>query len=296
MRHVVWVAPLLMIAAGSSNYFGAALAVGLFDVFPPWIVAWMRMTAAGVILCVLFRPKLTHFTGRAGLQALIYGVATLGMNAAFYQAIAQLPIGTAVAIEFSGPVVLAAVTSRNVRDWAAVIAAAVGVVVLSGAQWGGSASGVLFALLAAILWATYVVVGAKISGDKDSTWQTMAAGMIMAGVLASPATIAGWPHSQTEMSYWVVLAIALGLGILSAVIPYGMDLIILRVAGPAYFSVLLALLPVTGAVVGALILGQMLSAAEIVGMVLVVVAVLLRTPPAAESQTVEEVEPKQPSA
>lgn len=296
MRHVVWVAPLLMIASGTSNYMGAARAVGLFDVFPPWIVAWLRMTTAGVILCLVFRPKAHHFRGRAGLQALLYGVSTLGMNMAFYQAIAELPIGTAVAIEFSGPVLLAAATSRNVRDWAAVFAAATGVVILSGAQWAGSASGVLFALLAAILWATYVVVGARISGDKDSSWQAMAAGMLMSGALTSPATVLAWPAAQTQISWWIVGVTAVGLGILSAVIPYGMDLIILRLAGPAYFSILLALLPVTGAVVGAVGLGQLLSAAELAGMALVVIAVLLRTPPAGKSQAVAEVEPTNPKA
>ena len=115
--------PLLMVLAGASNYLGAALAVYLFDVQSPWIVAWMRVGAAGIILVALVRPKKEHWKS---LPALVYGVVTLGMNTAFYEAIDRIPLGMAVAIEFIGPIAVAAWGSRTVRDWVALVAAATG--------------------------------------------------------------------------------------------------------------------------------------------------------------------------
>ena len=89
--------------AGLSLYAGAALAVGLFERFPPTIVAWFRVAAAGVVLLVVVRPARWEFTRRVGLVAGVFGCVTMGMNMVFYEAIAELPLGTAVAIEFMGP-------------------------------------------------------------------------------------------------------------------------------------------------------------------------------------------------
>ena len=131
-------APAVMIASGVSLYAGAAVAVGLFDVLPPAIVAWFRISAGAVILLVLVRPRLRDFRS---VPALIYGLATMGMNMAFYESIARLPLGTAVAVEFLGPVLVAALGSRSARDWAALALATVGVVVISGAVWSTAAVG-----------------------------------------------------------------------------------------------------------------------------------------------------------
>ncbi|NLF91809.1 MAG: EamA family transporter, partial [Corynebacterium marinum] len=149
-----------MIASSLSLYAGAAVAVGLFDQFPPVVVAWLRIAAAALILLVLHRPGPRSFTR----QAVGYGVATLGMNMTFYEAIARLPLGTAVAVEFLGPVLVAAVGSRSVRDWLALALAAVGVVTISGAVWSTAATGLLFALAAGAMWAIYIVVGSRIVG------------------------------------------------------------------------------------------------------------------------------------
>ena len=137
-------APAVMIASGLSLYAGAALAVGLFERFPPTIVAWFRVAAAGVVLLVVVRPARWEFTRRVGLVAGVFGCVTMGMNMVFYEAIAELPLGTAVAIEFMGPIVVAAWGSRSIWDWLALLLAGGGVLLMSGARWSASPRGVIF--------------------------------------------------------------------------------------------------------------------------------------------------------
>ncbi|MGD7003239.1 EamA family transporter [Corynebacterium halotolerans] len=270
-------APAVMVASGLSLYAGAALAVGLFESLPPTLVAWLRMSAAGVILVVLHRPAIRDFLGRRGFRAAIFGLVTLGMNMTFYEAIARLPMGTAVAIEFLGPIVVAALGSRTVRDWLALLLAGAGVLVLSGAQWAGASTGVLFALAAAALWAGYIVVGSRISEAGESR-SGLAVGFAWAGVILIPVALWLWPETGPGMPPLHLVGLSLGLGLLSAVIPYSLDQVVLRMAGSTYFALLLALLPLTAAVLGAVVLGQLLQPVEIIGILAVVAAVALRKP------------------
>lgn len=265
--------PLLMILSGTSNYLGAALAVNLFGIENPWIVAWMRVGAAGIIIALALQPSLTQWLS---WQALIYGVVTLGMNTSFYEVIQTIPLGMAVAIEFIGPICVAAWGSRTVRDWIALCAAATGVVVLSGTQWGANFTGILWILASAFLWAMYILVSNRLASS-DSTFHTMGVGLTYASLLVIPLVAWRWePIPATGPSVWLLIAMAIGLGLLSAVIPFVLDLIMLKSASPDYYAVLLALLPVTAAVIGMIALGQIPSAVEVLGILLIVIAVTLR--------------------
>lgn len=264
-----------MVGSGISLYLGAAIAVGLFDVFSPAAVAWFRIAGAAVILLALHRPKLSLFVGRAGVQAATYGIVTLAMNMTFYEAIARIPMGTAVAIEFLGPVVVAAIGSRGVRDIFSLILAVLGVVVISGAVWTDSATGLLLALAAGALWAVYIVVGSRISGETG--WTSMAVGFTWAAALAAPVAFLLWP-ADTGMPVPTLIGLILGLGLLSAAIPYSLDQVVMRMAGSATFAVMQAILPIVAAIIGAVTLGQMLRVAEIIGIAMVVAAVALRRP------------------
>ena len=265
--------PLLMILSGTSNYLGAALAVNLFGIENPWIVAWMRVGAAGIIIALALQPSLTQWLS---WQALIYGVVTLGMNTSFYEAIQTIPLGMAVAIEFIGPICVAAWGSRTVRDWIALCAAATGVVVLSGTQWGANFTGILWILASAFLWAMYILVSNRLASS-DSTFHTMGVGLTYASLLVIPLVAWRWePIPANGPSVWLLIAMAIGLGLLSAVIPFVLDLIMLKSASPDYYAVLLALLPVTAAVIGMIALGQIPSAVEVLGILLIVIAVTLR--------------------
>ncbi|MDH4657123.1 EamA family transporter [Corynebacterium pyruviciproducens] len=262
-----------MILSGTSNYLGAALAVNLFGIENPWIVAWMRVGAAGIIIALALQPSLTQWLS---WQALIYGVVTLGMNTSFYEAIQTIPLGMAVAIEFIGPICVAAWGSRTVRDWIALCAAATGVVVLSGTQWGANFTGILWILASAFLWAMYILVSNRLASS-DSTFHTMGVGLTYASLLVIPLVAWRWePIPATGPSVWLLIAMAIGLGLLSAVIPFVLDLIMLKSASPDYYAVLLALLPVTAAVIGMIALGQIPSAVEVLGILLIVIAVTLR--------------------
>jgi drug/metabolite transporter (DMT)-like permease len=138
-------APALFLLGGGSQYVGAAMAVALFQTLNPAGVAWLRMLGAAVVLVIWRRPPMAAWRGRRLLLAGTFGVVTGLMNAAFYEAIDRLPLGTAVAIEFCGPVAVAAFASRTARDWAALVLAGLGVALIADVQWAGSAGGVLWA-------------------------------------------------------------------------------------------------------------------------------------------------------
>src|SRR3954451_20247196 len=155
-------APLCFVVGGIAMYAGAAIAYDLFDDLPPQSVAWLRVCGAALVLAIVVRPwrRRREWTPSQLRIASAFGVATALMNTSFYLAIDRIPLGTAVAIEFAGPVTVAALTMRSRRSYAGLAAAAVGVIILSGVQASGDALGVLFALGAATCWAGYIVLGA----------------------------------------------------------------------------------------------------------------------------------------
>jgi len=269
-------APMLFVIGAVSMYAGAALAVGLFSLLAPAAVAVLRMLGAAAVLLAWRRPPAAAWRGARLLRAAAFGLATAGMNIAFYEAIARLPLGTAVAVEFCGPVAVAAVASRRPRDIAAVVLAAVGVALIADVRWSGSPSGVLWALAAAALWAAYIVLGKRVAGAGNGL-DDMAVGFAVAAVALSPLLLLpGGGTGLAALADPVVLVLAVGVGVLSSVVPYVLDQVVLRRVGQARFAVLLALLPATATIVGLIALRQVPSPLEGVGIAAVVVAVALR--------------------
>jgi inner membrane transporter RhtA len=269
-------APVLFVVGGVSMYVGAAVAVGLFELLSPAAVAVLRLLGAALLLLLWRRPGGDAWRGRRLARATAFGVATAGMNLAFYEAIARLPLGTAVAIEFCGPVLVAALASRRPRDVGAAALAAVGVLLIADVRWSGSPSGVLWALLAAILWAAYIVLGKRVASAGNGL-DEMAVGFVMASVMLSPLLLLGEPGDLTALADPLVLAAAVGVGALSSVVPYVLDQIVLRRLGQGRFAVLLALLPVTATAVGLVALGQAPGGLEGVGIAAVIMAVAVRS-------------------
>lgn len=268
-------APVLFVAGGASMYVGAAVAVGLFDDLSPSVVAALRIMAAATVLGVWRRPGRAAWRGRRAGRAAAFGLATAGMNVAFYEAVARLPLGTAVAVEFCGPVAVAALASRRPRDVAAVVLAAAGVLCIADARWSGSPAGVAWGLAAAALWAAYIVLGKRVAlggnGLDDMAVGFAYASVPLAVLLALDAGGLGALSSPR------VVALAVGVGVLSSVVPYAIDQVVLRRLGRARFAVLLALLPMTATLIGFVALGQVPGPLESVGIVAVVVAVALRS-------------------
>ncbi|MDQ3761237.1 MAG: EamA family transporter [Actinomycetota bacterium] len=269
-------APAFFMLGGCSMYLGAALAVVLFDRLSPAGVAWLRMLGAALVLLAWRRPARAAWQGTRLLLAGCFGLVTGLMNVAFYEAIARLPLGTAVAVEFCGPVAVAALGSRSVRDVAALLLAATGVVLLADVRLVSNPTGFLLALVAAAMWAAYIVLGKRVASGGSGV-DGMTVGFTLAAVLLCPLALGTGPAWGSP----TLLAMAAGVGVLSTVLPYALDQVVLRRVGQARFALLLALLPATASVVGLLVLGQLPYPLEAAGIVLVVVAVALRSRDAA---------------
>jgi inner membrane transporter RhtA len=265
-------APLLFVIGGVSMYVGAAVAVWLFDELDPAAVAWLRQFGAAVVLLAWRRPGKASWRGKTFWLAAVFGLVTAGMNIAFYEAIHRLPLGTSVALEFVGPVLVAAFGSRTVRDIVALLFVVFGVALIADVRWSGSTLGVVFALSAALLWAGYIVLGKRVSTTGLGV-DGLAVGFAVATALLSPLALGTGPVWTSPR----LLVLGVGVGVLSTVVPYVLDQIVLRRTGQAAFALLLALLPVTATVIGLVVLRQVPSPPEAVGILAVVGGLALRS-------------------
>ena len=270
-------APLLFLVSGLTMYAGASVAVGVFSAVHAPAVGWWRVTLAAVLLLSWRRPWRRRWTRRGLLLAACFGSVLATMNVAFFLAIDHLPLGVAVAIEFSGPVAVAAVTGRGWRERAAIVVAAGGVVLLAGVTLGSQLAradavvGLLAIGAAAACWAGYILLGKRVAGAGvgiDSLAVGMAAGsLVLAPFFAgSTGSVAAEPR---------LLGLLLVVALCSSVVPYVLDQVVLRRVGTATFAVLTALLPATATVVGAVVLAQVPTWPELAGLLLVSGAILL---------------------
>ena len=260
--------PAAMILTGIiSVQFGAGLADKLFAQIPPAAVTGLRLwTSAAALVALSGRG----FTGsvrdlrqrRAFADAAIagsFGISLGVMNFSIYQSFARITLGVAVTIEFLGPLAVAVAGSRHLRDIGWVLLAAIGVVLLTQGGHGHlNVTGVLFAVLAAICWAAYIVLS-KATGRRFPGSAGLAIAMVVAAVLVTPpALIAG----GRAMFGPAILATGAAIGILSSVIPYRLELESLRRMPTRLFGVWMSLEPAVAALIGVVMLGQRLSVLE----------------------------------
>ena len=258
----------LAIGAMLSVQLGSALSVHLISKVGAGGTAWLRLTAGAVIFLVVARPPLRSLRWHDAPILLALGVTTGLLTVAFLAAIARLPLGTAVAIEFLGPMTVAAVHSRSSRVLIWVGAAGVGVVLVT-QPWHGhvSVSGVGYAGLAAVGWAAYIVLTQRV-GDRFSGLTGLA---LTIPVAACTAAIIGIPQAAGHLTVEVVLT-GVGLAILLPVLPYSFELLALRRMTPTAFGTLMALEPAIGVMLGFLVLHQKLLLSQVVGILLVMLA------------------------
>ncbi len=269
----------LFVLGAIAQYVGSSFAVLLFAVVPASGVAWLRVLSAAVALGAWRRPWRTRWSRRALGLAAAFGLSLSAMNLCFYLAIDRLPLGTAVAIEFWGPIAVATLGSRTRRDIGALGLALAGVLLLADVHLAGTPAGVGLAAGAGALWALYVVLGHRVAADPDLRPRDgLAAGMAI-GALALAPFLAG-SAGPALASAWRLAACVL-VGLLSSVIPYALEQLALARLPRARFALLLSLLPATAAIIGAVILGQLPGGLEIAGIALVVAASLLRSHEAA---------------
>jgi inner membrane transporter RhtA len=270
-----WSIPIVFVVGAVSQYVGAAIGVFLFETTEPSTVAWLRVAAAGVALVAWRRPWRHRWDRRQAGVALMFGLVTIAMNIAIYEAMARIPLGTAVAIEFLGPTAVAALGSRRRRDLVSVALASAGVLLLASFEFDANLAGVLFALASAAMWAGYIVVGKRVA-DTGSGLDSLAVGMALAAVVLAPAILI--PQVAVDASVFAdprTWLLGLCIGLLSTAIPYVLDQLVFVQIGSATFALLLALLPLTATLIGVLVLRQIPTFVEIAGIALVVVALLL---------------------
>ncbi|HVZ00166.1 MAG TPA: EamA family transporter [Dongiaceae bacterium] len=258
-----------------SHYLGPGLAVLLFAAVPPLGVGLLRIAAAALVFAAWRRPwrRLGAWNRAERRDAVLLGLTLAAMNLVFYLAIARLPLATVGAIEFLGPVALAAAGLRSRRNLAAFALAMAGVAMLTKVRIGGDPAGVLFAFANAALFVLYVLLGHRIagSGGRQGT-DRLAGAMLIACAAALPAGLA---DALPALRDPVLLAAAFGVGVLSSVIPYVCDQFAMARLPRASFALLLALLPAMAAAIGILLLHQVPGRGDVAGIALVMAGVAL---------------------
>jgi inner membrane transporter RhtA len=255
------------------HYLGPAFAVLLFVRVEPLGVAWLRIASAAVIFAAWRRPwRGLAALDRQGRRTLLaMGIVLALMNACFYVAIDHLPLGTVAAIEFLPVIGLAALGVRTPRNALALGLAIPGVYVLTDVQLAGEPLGIAFAFANAGLFALYIVLAHRISRSSSlGRIDGLAASMLIAAVAITPIGLASAAPALLDP---VAIAAGIGVGIASSVIPYVCDQLAMARLTRSAYSLMVSLLPATATIVGIVVLAQIPSALEIVGVGLVVAAV-----------------------
>lgn len=246
---------------------GLAASVGLFDDVGPEGAACLRLAWAGLLFLVILRPRRSAFSARGFKAAVALGVATAGVTMCFMAAVDRLPLGTASALEFLGPLGVAVVRGRGATKlWPAL--AAIGVLLLT-EPWHGDADGigVLFALAAGACWAAYILLTQRV-GDEVSGLTGLAISMPVAGLIS--IAIAG-PSIHDELTAQILLA-GLGLAILLPIIPFALEMLALRRLTTTAFGTLMSLEPAIALIVGLFALSQRPGIMPAIGVLFVVAA------------------------
>jgi inner membrane transporter RhtA len=257
----------MALASMSTVQLGSALTVPLFDRLGALGAAGLRSGWAGLLLLVLIRPRRRDFTRRDLLACALLGTATAGMMLLFMLALARLPLGTASALEFLGPLAVSLCgPGHGRRTWTA--AAAVGVVLLTEPWHGGpDATGAGYALAAAACWAAYILLTQHV-GDRVTGLTGLAVSMPVAGVLAM--LIAG--PTVAAHATWPLLWTMLALAALSPVLPFALEFLALRRLTTSAFGTLMSLEPAIATLIGLVVLGQTPGPSPAAGIAFVVTA------------------------
>jgi inner membrane transporter RhtA len=255
------------------HYLGPAFAVLLFALVEPLGVAWLRIATAAAVFALWRRPWRVFAGLDAGgrLTVVAMGAVLAAMNPCFYIAIDRLPLGTVAAIEFLPVIALAAIGMRSTRNALALVSAVGGVYLLTDVRIEGEPVGVAFAFANATLFALYIILAHRVAQSAQmSGIDGLGAAMLVATLAITPIGI--WSAAPALVAP-VALAAGIGVGISSSVIPYVFDQLAMARLSRAAYSLMVSLLPATATVVGIVVLAQIPSLAELLGVGLVVAAV-----------------------
>ncbi len=265
---VAIVAVLISIVSVQS---GASFSKYLFPVIGAEGTTALRQLFATLILLALFRPWSSGPARQHWGIIALYGAVLGIMNLTFYMAIARIPLGIAVALEFTGPLAVAILSSRRWSDFVWVACAIAGLLMLIPLHGGTGAIdpvGIVWALVAALCWGIYIIVGQKVS-DRVHGGKAVAIGMLLSTVFTLPI---GMMHAGAMLWSWDVVPWGVGIAILSSAIPYSLEMMALKHIPAKTFGLMMSLEPAVAALMGLVILNERLSLWQWLAIALVIVA------------------------
>jgi inner membrane transporter RhtA len=261
----------LVVLSAASVQIGASVASLLFVAYGPITIVALRLIFGALLVDLYRRPRLRGTSWPAWRSALALGAVLAAMNTAFYIAIARLPLGVVVTIEFLGPLAAAVIGSRRPIDFLWVVMAAAGVVLLAGPRLDSTdVLGLVAAALTGLGWFVYILVAARVGRDWPDG-SGVGASMTIAAILILPVLIVGGNLAAVAATPAVLLA-ALVIGFFSSAVPYTLEVAALRRLRPETYGILVSLEPGFGAIAGFLLLGQSLDSSELVAIALVSIA------------------------
>ena len=263
---------LLVFGSCVSLQFGAALAMSLFPLVGPWTTTLCRLFISGLLLFLVMRPQVHQWSRSQWVSVALFGLSLGTMNAFFYVAISYIPLGTAVTIEFIGPLVLSAVLSRSIRDalWVGLAVGGVGLFGLERLLGLSSLRpiGVVCALGAGLFWALYILA-ADNAGKKVTGTGIIAIVLLIGSLPSTPLGMANLFMVATDAH---LLLLAIGTAILASLVPYTLEFLALRRLPPSTFGILLSMEPAVATTAGWLLLNQHMGVLGMLAVCLVVSA------------------------
>ena len=252
-----WLQILVILIAMVSIQSGASLAKSLFPLVGAPGVTALRLALGTLILVIIFKPWRLHFTAEQRLPLLLYGLALGAMNYLFYLSIQRIPLGIAVALEFTGPLAVALFGSRRPLDFVWVILAVLGLwflLPLGQDVAQVDLTGALLALGAGACWAVYILTGQR-AGEEHGP-ATVAMGSLIAAVVFVPL---GMLQATDTLFQWSLLPLGLAIAVLSTALPYSLEMIALTRMPTRTFGTLMSMEPALAALSGMIFLGETLT-------------------------------------
>lgn len=281
---------LLLLLSMLSIQSGASLAKTLFPVIGAPAVTALRLLLGTLILFFIFKPWRLKFTRESIMPLFLYGLSLGAMNYLFYLALETIPLGIAVALEFTGPLAVAMFSSRRAIDflWIILVIAGLGLLLPIGDNIhdGLDPLGMLYALGAGVGWALYIVFGQR--AGKGYGAATVSVGSLIAAFIFVPI---GMLQSSPDIMFsWSILPIALAIAILSTAFPYTLEMIALTRLPAKTFGTLMSLEPCMGAFIGIIFLHEHLTLIQWVALVFIVLASIGSTTTMKSKTKIEEVQ------
>lgn len=260
----------LLLIAMASIQSGASLAKSMFPIVGAQGTTTLRLIFASIIMLLILRPWRAKLTAKSLKTVIVYGIALGGMNLLFYMSLRTVPLGIAVALEFTGPLAVAIFSSRKAIDFVWIGLAITGLLLLiplgEGAQ-GIDLVGTTYALGAGVCWALYILFGQKAGADNGV--QTAALGVIIAALFIAPVGIV---HAGSALLTPALIPIALAVALLSTALPYTLEMIALTRMPTRTFGTLMSIEPAFGALSGLLFLHEVLSVTQWIAILCIIMA------------------------